>query len=226
MESHDQALVGDKTLIFRLADSAMYTGMDKTIHNPTIDRAIALHKMIRLFTLAGGGESYLNFMGNEFGHPEWIDFPREGNGWSFDYCRRQWSLVNPYLKYDWLNTFDRDMVALTKDNRIFDQRFGDMCYLNEKDQVCAFSRNGLLFVFNFHHSNSLQSVRISVPGSGEYTVALTSDDKKYSGFQNIEARAYTTMTERNQHFIELYVPARVCLVLREDKRKSEQLSAK
>ena len=113
VESHDQALVGDKTLIFRLADAAMYTDMEKRTHNPVIDRAIALHKMIRLFTLAGGGEAYLNFMGNEFGHPEWIDFPREGNGWSFHYCRRQWSLRdNPDLKYQWLGQFDEDMIHL------------------------------------------------------------------------------------------------------------------
>ena len=107
VESHDQALVGDKTMIFRLADANMYTDMEKSTHNPIIDRAIALHKMIRLFTLGGGGEAYLNFMGNEFGHPEWIDFPREGNGWNFHYCRRQWSLKdNGLLKYQWLNDFD------------------------------------------------------------------------------------------------------------------------
>ena len=114
VESHDQALVGDQTMIFRLAGANMYTDMNKDCHNPVIDRAIALHKMIRLFTLSGGGEAYLNFMGNEFGHPEWIDFPREGNGWSFHYCRRQWSLKdNGMLKFQWLGDFDEDMVRLT-----------------------------------------------------------------------------------------------------------------
>ena len=120
VESHDQALVGDKTMIFRLADANMYTDMTKDCHNLVIDRAIALHKMIRLFTLGGGGEAYLNFMGNEFGHPEWIDFPREGNGWSFHYCRRQWSLrENENLKYQWLGEFDEDMIKLAKENAIF-----------------------------------------------------------------------------------------------------------
>jgi 1,4-alpha-glucan branching enzyme len=113
VESHDQALVGDKTMIFRLADAAMYTDMEKHCHNPHIDRAIALHKMIRLFTIGAGGEAYLNFMGNEFGHPEWIDFPREGNGWSHHYCRRQWSLVdNTTLHYGELNEFDKTRIAL------------------------------------------------------------------------------------------------------------------
>ena len=112
-ESHDQALVGDKTIIFRMADAEMYTGMMKEYHSLTMDRAIELHKIIRLYTMSLGGNGYLNFMGNEFGHPEWIDFPREGNGWSYKYCRRQWSLVdNPQLKFEWLNDFDKAMINL------------------------------------------------------------------------------------------------------------------
>ena len=177
VESHDQALVGDKTMIFRLADAAMYTDMHKDCHNPTIDRAIALHKMLRLFTLAGGGEGYLNFMGNEFGHPEWIDFPREGNGWSFQYCRRQWSLKdNGYLKYQWLNEFDRDMVSVTKKHKMFNQRMADLMLMKAPEQTCAFYRNNLLFVFNFHSTNSLENGLIPVHQPGEYRVILSSDD--------------------------------------------------
>ncbi|KAF1493852.1 1,4-alpha-glucan-branching enzyme, partial [Eudyptula minor novaehollandiae] len=64
-ESHDQALVGDKTLAFRLMDAEMYTNMSVLSPlTPVIDRGIQLHKMIRLITHALGGESYLNFMGN------------------------------------------------------------------------------------------------------------------------------------------------------------------
>ena len=115
-ESHDQALVGDKTILFRMADAEMYTGMEKSHHSMTMDRAIELHKMIRLLTLTLGGHGYLNFMGNEFGHPEWVDFPREGNGWSYKYARRQWSLAdNPFLKYEWLRDFDKAMIALAKE---------------------------------------------------------------------------------------------------------------
>ena len=216
VESHDQALVGDKTMIFRLADAAMYTDMDKATHNPVIDRAIALHKMIRLFTLAGGGEGYLNFMGNEFGHPEWIDFPREGNGWSFHYCRRQWSLKdNGFLKYQWLNDFDHDMVAVTKENRIFDQRMADLMLMKAPEQTCAFYRKGLLFVFNFHFGNSLNNVLVPVPQSGEYTVVLSSDDEKYGGFGNVKMQTYETKKFDGRHYIELYIPARTCFVLKE-----------
>jgi 1,4-alpha-glucan branching enzyme len=114
-ESHDQALVGDKTLIFRLCDAAMYTDMNKDSHSPVIERGVALHKMIRLITLSLGGEGYLNFMGNEFGHPEWIDFPREGNNWSYFYCRRQWHLADdPALRYEYLLQFDKEMIQLAK----------------------------------------------------------------------------------------------------------------
>ena len=216
VESHDQALVGDKTMIFRLADAGMYTDMDKATHNDNIDRAIALHKMIRLFTLAGGGEGYLNFMGNEFGHPEWIDFPREGNGWSFHYCRRQWSLKNNgFLKYQWLNEFDRDMVAITKENGMFNQQMADMLLMKSPEQTCAFYRGTLLFVFNFNPTKSLENVLIPVHQPGEYTVILSSDDKKYGGFDNVKKQTYSSKVFDGKHYVELYIPARTCFVLKE-----------
>ena len=219
VESHDQALVGDKTMIFRLADAAMYTDMEKSTHNPVIDRAIALHKMIRLFTLAGGGEGYLNFMGNEFGHPEWIDFPREGNGWSFHYCRRQWSLKNnSLLKYQWLGDFDRDMVKLCKEHQIFNQRMANLQLMKAPEQMLCFARCDLFFVFNFHASTSLEHVLIPVyPDSKELTVVMSSDDPLYGGFSQVEHRTYEVKTFDGQRYIELYIPARTAIVLQEVK---------
>ena len=215
-ESHDQALVGDQTMIFRLAGANMYTDMNKDCHNPVIDRAIALHKMIRLFTLSGGGEAYLNFMGNEFGHPEWIDFPREGNGWSFHYCRRQWSLKdNGMLKYQWLGDFDEDMVRLTKENRIFDQRMADLLLMKAPEQTLAYYRHGLVFVFNFHFGNSLNNVLVPVRQPGEYTVVLSTDDEKYGGFGNVAKKTYATKRFDGRDYIELYIPARTGFVLKE-----------
>ncbi|HBJ17573.1 MAG TPA: 1,4-alpha-glucan-branching enzyme [Clostridiales bacterium] len=216
VESHDQALVGDQTMIFRLAGANMYTDMNKDCHNPVIDRAIALHKMIRLFTLSGGGEAYLNFMGNEFGHPEWIDFPREGNGWSFHYCRRQWSLKdNGMLKYRWLGDFDEDMIHLTKENRIFDQRMADLLLMKAPEQTLAYYRHGLMFVFNFHFGNSLNNVLIPVHRPGEYTVVLSTDDEKYGGFGNVAKKTYATKRFDGRDYIELYIPARTGFVLKE-----------
>jgi 1,4-alpha-glucan branching enzyme len=207
--------VGDQTMIFRLAGASMYTDMNKDCHNATIDRAIALHKMIRLFTLAGGGEGYLNFMGNEFGHPEWIDFPREGNGWSFHYCRRQWSLKNNgLLKYQWLGDFDEDMIHLTKEADLFGMRMGDLRLKDPQKQVLVFYRSGLLFAFNFHPTHSLANVLVPVPHPGEYTVALSTDDEKYGGWNQIAHIAYPTKTLDGKHYVELYLPCRTALVLR------------
>ena len=228
VESHDQALVGDQTMIFRLAGAAMYTDMNKDCHNLVIDRAIALHKLIRLFTLAGGGEGYLNFMGNEFGHPEWIDFPREGNGWSFHYCRRQWSLKNnEMLKYQWLNDFDEAMVKLTKENDMFAQRMGDLRLMKAPEQTLVFSRGGLLFAFNFHPSYSLPNVLVPVNANAKYTVELCSDDWQYGGFGQIAHQDYFTKEFNGQQFVELYLPARTCVVLKEhpiqqDEPKAEE----
>ena len=216
VESHDQALVGDKTMIFRLADAAMYTDMNKSCHNLVIDRAIALHKMIRLFTLAGGGEGYLNFMGNEFGHPEWIDFPREGNGWSFHYCRRQWSLKdNGFLKYQWLGDFDQDMIHLCQENDLFHQQMADLMLLKEPEKTIAFYRSGLMFVLNFHPTNSVENVLIPVHQNGEYTVLLSSDDERYGGFGQVAHMTYPTKCFDGKHYIQLYIPARTAIVLKE-----------
>ena len=227
VESHDQALVGDKTMIFRLADAAMYTDMNKDTHNPVIDRAIALHKMIRLFTLSGGGEGYLNFMGNEFGHPEWIDFPREGNGWSFHYCRRQWSLKNNgLLKYQWLSDFDADMVKLTKENGMFRQQMADLCLMKAPEQTLAFYRGGMLFALNFHATNSLTNVLIPVPADRDYTVLLCSDDAKYGGWDRIAHQTYPVKEFDGRFFIELYLPARTAVVLKEGEAKTKPRTRK
>ena len=223
VESHDQALVGDKTMIFRLADANMYTDMDKICHNPTIDRAIALHKMIRLLTLGGGGEAYLNFMGNEFGHPEWIDFPREGNGWSFHYCRRQWSLLeNGYLKYQWLGEFDRDMIKLAKGNDLFRQQMADLMFLDESRKLLAFYRHGLLFAFNFNPSESYTNVLIPVHTNADYTLKLSSDDEQYGGQNLVEHMKYTVKKFDDRYFVELYLPARTAVVLKEGRVKKEK----
>ena len=216
VESHDQALVGDKTMIFRLADAAMYTDMDKATHNAHIDRAIALHKMMRLFTLVGAGEAYLNFMGNEFGHPEWIDFPREGNDWSYHYCRRQWSLKeNPELKYQWLGDFDEDMIHLTKNEAIFKQRMAECLLHKEPEQTIVVKRMGLVCAFNFHPNQSLTNVLVPVPHDADYEVVMCTDDYKYGGWGNVAHMTYPVKKFDGQNFIELYIPARTAIVLKE-----------
>ncbi len=215
VESHDQALVGDKTMMFRLADATMYTEMEKTTHSITIDRAVALHKMIRLFTLSSGGDGYLNFMANEFGHPEWIDFPREGNGWSYHYCRRQWSLKdNGFLKYQWLGDFDEDMVKLCRESHIYRDIFSSLKMIRDQDKAIAYTRGGLLFAYNFHPTQSITNVLIPVDQEGTYTIELCSDDEKYGGNNLVAHIPYPTKVFDGQNFVEIYLPARTGIVFR------------
>ena len=214
-ESHDQALVGDKTIMFRLADAAMYDQMEIDCHTQVIDRAVALHKMIRLLTMAAGGNGYLTFMGNEFGHPEWIDFPRVGNGNSFQYCRRQWSLLeNPRLKYKALCDFDHDMIAAAKEHHLFDQGWPDLKWIHEDDHILAFERGGLLFVFNFSPDRSYTDYVIPVSKGVDYRVLFSSDDYCHNGYGRVAREpvsAWVPGVEGNN--VRLYLPARTATVL-------------
>ena len=217
-ESHDQALVGDKTLIFRMADAEMYTGMMKDYHSLTMDRAIELHKIIRLYTMSLGGNGYLNFMGNEFGHPEWIDFPREGNGWSYKYCRRQWSLVdNPDLKFGWLNDFDKAMINLAGEKKLLDDPAAVSLWIDPERKIISFSRGGLLFVFNFHNSYSEQSffLHAHTTGEGAYKVILSTDEKRFGGPGLIDHEYIyqTAYTEGRGLGFNVYSPCRTAMVL-------------
>ncbi len=214
-ESHDQALVGDKTILFRLCDAAMYTGMRKDSRDPVIDRGVALHKMIRLLTASAAGEAYLNFMGNEFGHPEWIDFPREGNGWSYLYCRRQWSLADDEtLRYGQLQAFDRAMVALLKKDALI-ERAAKSLWIGEEDKILLFAKGETVFAFNFHPTDSLTDCFIPTGCEGTYRVCLSTDEARFGGFGRIdEAYRYTAKKERGGSRIgfSCYLPARTAAV--------------
>ncbi|KAF3974986.1 hypothetical protein CMV_001728 [Castanea mollissima] len=182
-ESHDQAIVGDKTIAFFLMDKEMYSGMScLTDASPTIDRGIALHKMIHFITMALGGEGYLNFMGNEFGHPDWIDFPREGNGWSYEKCRRQWDLVElEHLRYKFMNAFDRAMNLLDDKFSFLASTKQIVSSTNEEDKVIVFERGDLVFVFNFHPENTYDGYKVGCDLPGKYRVALDSDALEFGG---------------------------------------------
>ena len=215
-ESHDQALVGDKTLIFRMCDSHMYTSMGRGIDDPVIDRGIALHKMIRFASLTMGGEGYLNFMGNEFGHPEWIDFPREGNGWSHFYCRRQWSLADSdFLKYGDLQRFDGAMIALAKENKLF-RKTQRVLFIDQYKQIITFERAGLTFVFNFNPSDSYADYWVTVPVKGNYRVIFSSDEGRFGGWDRIAVGAkYRAQIHPDGNAkLQIYLPARTALVLK------------
>ncbi|SGY95505.1 BQ5605_C036g11499 [Microbotryum silenes-dioicae] len=240
-ESHDQALVGDKTLAFWLMDKEMYTNMsDLTELTVTVDRGLALHKMIRLVTHALGGEGYLNFEGNEFGHPEWLDFPRAGNNDSYQYARRQFNLTeDPLLRYRYLNSFDAAMNHLEESYQWLSSPQAYISLKNESDKVIVFERGNLLFVFNFHPTNSFTDYRLGTDWPGKYAVVLSSDDKEFGGHGRIDKSVehFTTPMEWNgrrnsvqvstrwktnetfrvltiSHAHQLYLPSRTVQVLK------------
>lgn len=215
-ECHDQAMVGDKTIIFRLLDALMYSSMNLASQSLEVDRGIALHKMIRLLTLATAGDGYLTFMGNEFGHPEWIDFPREGNDWSYQYARRQWSLRdNPFLRYGKLNAFDKAMVELFATERILASHPFSV-YQDESRQVLVFERKEYLFIFNFSPSESYSSYKLKAP-AGDYRVVLDTDWEEFNGFgRNDRTVLHATTDSQDGDYAELYLPSRSAFVLKKN----------
>ncbi len=217
-ESHDQALVGDKTLILRLMGPDLYYHMHVSHESLAVDRGMALHKLVRFVTLTTAGNGYLNFMGNEFGHPDWIDFPREGNGWSYEYARRQWHLRDdPNLRYAFLNRFDRHMIRLVKRYRLLEEFVPQLIMDHFTDKVLVFERGRLIFVFNFHPTTSHNHYFVAAP-PGEYRMVLDTDAPDYGGHGRLSAgqRHFTRMETTGhgaKHVLSLYLPSRTALVL-------------
>ncbi|KAJ8655297.1 hypothetical protein O0I10_008986 [Lichtheimia ornata] len=218
-ESHDQALVGDKTLAFWLMDKEMYTHMsDLTDRTPIIDRGMALHKLIRLLTYGLGGEGYLNFEGNEFGHPEWLDFPRQGNGSSFHYARRQWHVLDdPLLRYKYLNEWDKAMQHLEQKYKWLDAPQAYVSRKHEGDKVIVFERANLLFIFNLHPTQSFADYRIGSNITGKLKVVLSSDESRFFGHERIDmdGEYFTTAGDWDgrANWLQVYIPSRTALVL-------------
>ena len=220
VESHDQALVGDKTIIFRLIDKEMYWFMSKFSPSMIVDRGVALHKMIRLVTASTINGGYLTFMGNEFGHPEWIDFPREGNDWSYKYARRQWSLEeDSTLKYHYMSDFDKEMLTLIKSVNDFPDTPITKIWEKKSDNVLAYMREDLLFIYNFNPTNSYTDYGMLVP-EGEYKVVLNTDEKRFGGFglTNDSIHHFSNFDElyKKEHkgWLRIYIPAHTAVVLK------------
>lgn len=219
-ESHDQALVGDKTIAFWLMDKEMYYFMsDLQPCTPVIDRGLALHKTIRLLVFGLGGEAYLNFMGNEFGHPEWLDFPRVGNNWSCWYARRQYNLVDDnLLRYKYLYRFDHFMLDIDRHFGCLNAAPGYVSLKHEADKMIAFERGGLLWIFNLHPQHSYTNYRIGVQMSGKYRVLLNTDAYHFGGHGRVIESCSEYFTEagdwcQRAHFLHVYIPCRSALVL-------------
>jgi 1,4-alpha-glucan branching enzyme len=219
VESHDQALVGGKTLFFQLVDSAIYDSMSRAARNIRADRGVALHKLARLATLASAGHAYLNFMGNEFGHPEWIDFPREGNGFSYHYARRQWALRdNPDLLYWCLAEFDEASVRLVKEAQALEGTVPRRLFVSDREKILVFERGPLVFIFNFHSSQSVSDYSVLVP-PGTYKLALSTDEEMFGGHDRIKPdQTFELLPEMRGNerclVVKVYLPCRTAIVLR------------
>lgn len=215
-ESHDQALVGDKSLAFWLMDKEMYTSMSVLEQSLVVDRGIALHKLIRMLTLSLGGEGYLNFIGNEFGHPEWVDFPREGNNWSYQYARRQWSLVDtPHLRYQQLAAWDKAMIQLAKKYQLLAQPQAVQLYLEPNKKILAYERGGLVFIYSLHPTESFFGFPIPLPKAGDYQIILHSDQTEFGGFERLDKKVMYQTDKENK--VSLYIPNRVVMILKRKK---------
>jgi 1,4-alpha-glucan branching enzyme len=215
VECHDQSIVGGKTLIFELIDADMYFAMSKKDENLRVDRGIALHKMIRLATIATAGQGYLTFIGNEFGHPEWVDFPREGNGWSYKYARRQWSLVdNPDLKYHFLGDFEKEFLHLFSSKQLLENnQWAEMPFVNTGDQVIAIRRGPVIFIFNFNPFKSFSDYPVDLP-EGSYKLLFNSDEERFGGMNRVlDNQIFSTEDVYGRTCIKIYIPARSCLVI-------------
>ncbi|MFI3304631.1 MAG: alpha-amylase family glycosyl hydrolase [Rikenellaceae bacterium] len=213
-ESHDQAMVGDKTLAFRLMDSEMYTSMNRSSKSLVVDRGMALHKMIRLVTITTGGDAYLNFMGNEFGHPEWIDFPREGNDWSYKHARRQWSLAKSgFLRYSWLGEWDRAMVSLVKRFKLLSAGYPYRLQMDEQNKTIVYRLRSLMFVINWHTSASIPDYEIDCEQHGKYIPILSTDQKRFGGADRVDMKGEHFSYERDgRTYVRVYNTSRSATV--------------
>ncbi len=205
-ESHDQALVGDKTLAFWLMDKEMYTSMSKKTPSLIVDRGMALHKIIRFISMVLGGDAYMTFIGNEFGHPEWMDFPREGNDWSYKYARRQWSLVdNTELKYEYLNNFEQDMLAVQTEYDFLSEPKVEELNIDQDNHTIVIKRGELIFVFNLSPHHSVANYKFYVPNAGEYSLVFNSDEIQYGGFSRLDSKTkYNTISKNGEAYLSIY----------------------
>lgn len=215
IESHDQALVGGKTVIFRLLDKEIYYHMTKEDQNIVVDRGISLHKIYRLLCASLGGEGYLNFMGNEFGHPEWIDFPREGNNWSYKYANRKWSLVDRKdLKYHYLDLFDKDMIDLLQKNNLLESQDIEQLYISNDEKILVYRRSEFIFAISLNPHKSFEDFKFKIDTkdqNSEYKIVLNSDDKKYLGHDRINS---DMVYKANNGELSIYLPTRTIIVFK------------
>lgn len=210
-ECHDQCINGDDAFIWRLIGDDMYEHMSMFSNSWKNSRGVALHKLMRFVTLATAGQGWLNFMGNEFGHPEWIDDEA--------YAHRQWHLAETgHLKYSKLDAFDRAMLGLVREHGGDFKKSPHFRFIHEEDRLLAFERGRLLFVFNFHETRPQSALNLMVT-PGKYTEILSSDELAYAGYGNLSVKRAAgghfsdPSSGATEQRITLYLPPLTALAL-------------
>ncbi|KAH7682202.1 1,4-alpha-glucan branching enzyme protein [Dioscorea alata] len=98
-------------------------------------RGSSLHKMIRLISFSIGGSAYLNFMGNEFGHPNRVEFPMESNNYSFAFANRKWDLLKDKGLHMGLFNFDKEMMKLDEKEQILSRNPSTVHHVDDSKMV-------------------------------------------------------------------------------------------
>ncbi|CAL5392773.1 unnamed protein product [Camellia sinensis] len=189
-ENHNQSISGGRSFAEILFGETMEHASDK---RALLFRGCSLHKMIRLITFTIGGHAYLNFMGNEFGHPKRVEFPMESNNFSFSLANRRWDLLENGVHSELLY-FDKDMMNMDENERILSRGLPNIHHVNDTTMVTSYSRGPLLFIFNFHPTTSYENYSVGVEEAGEYQVILNTDEKKYGGQALIAQDQYIQRT--------------------------------
>lgn len=215
VECHDQCINGHDAMIWRLLGDDMYNAMLMETETWKVSRGLAFYRLMRLITLATADKGYLNFMGNEFGHPEWLD--------AEEHAHRQWRLAeDTSLKYACLNAWDQAQMQLVSDNIESFKTPAMFRYIHEDKRLLAFERGALLFVFNFNETQAFSDLCFAVT-PGKYLEILSSDERRFAGHDNLR------ITEPPlEHFtqpcfdpnlgdITLYIPPMIVLVLKRDE---------
>lgn len=155
------------------------------VQNPDciiVDR-LNLLKTIKVITMVLGGEGYLNFIGNEFNHPEWVEFPSKENEWSFERCRRYWDLISKDhgSYYIFLLNFEKKILKI-----VSELSFGGRHWLDLLERVPNEENSNLLIVkigsslkVVINTSQDLSSYKRSKIDDRKYELILYSGGNEY-----------------------------------------------
>jgi 1,4-alpha-glucan branching enzyme len=121
------------------------------------------------------------------------------------------------LRYKYMYAFDMQMNQAESRHGWLATPQAYISLKHEGDKLIAFERGGLLFIFNFHTSQSYENYRIGVEEPGCYGILVNSDEKRFGGHGRVsEGSEYFTFPGpwcNRSNYIQVYIPCRTALVL-------------